>query len=73
VRDELVSRIRSSAIAEPSAGMTTAYTADQLAILAECRERMAQAGVLLPASWDVKSAHDIAQAVCELIEARTSR
>jgi hypothetical protein len=73
VRDELVSRIRSSAIAEPSAGMTTAYTADQLAFLAECRERMAQAGVLLPASWDVKSAHDIAQAVCELIEARTSR
>lgn len=73
VREELVSRIRLSAIAVPSAGMTAAYTTEQLEILAEFRERMAQAGGLLPASWDVKSAHAIAQAVCEIIEARTSR
>ncbi len=73
VRDELASRIMSAAIATPSAGMTKDYTEDQLAILTEFRERMALAGGLLPQSWDIKSPHQIAQAVCEIIEARTSR
>lgn len=43
------------------------YTKKQLAVLADCRERLESCGALLPAHWVHTSAHDISQAAIDAV------
>jgi hypothetical protein len=59
-RTAMEAAMRDAAIANPSS--TTLYTKRQLDILARFRAEMAEAGGLLPTSWQHSSAYDISQA-----------
>jgi hypothetical protein len=65
-REAISDAVHERAIARPSG--TTPYTKKQLAIIEEFRQRMADAGGLLPTMWTHATGHEIADAAIEAVK-----
>jgi hypothetical protein len=67
-RHAMEQAIHEAAKARPQLGTATAYTKKQLKVIEDCRQRMAEAGILMPLHWQHSTAYEISQAAIEAIK-----
>lgn len=68
-RHAMEQAINEAAKANPQLGTVTPYyTKKQLKVIEDCRQRMAEAGILMPLHWQHSTAHEISQAAINAVK-----